>query len=186
MNCFDVKIETGYSDNEKVRRSNFSMTFLSREHSLPLGYYVIYPDAECRQLVLMPKHKFDEYINDLNELVDRINGSVQEKIDGVKPRNRQYTTSHEDIGEAKKLRGIVTNSISFSIRGYETTINMPGKFLSMLRIDDDYLTFVPTGRAEFLIVNPTDAWQFSDSSSFNTYYSENDTRTIFHKIKRAI
>lgn len=183
MNNFDVKFQTNYSDEEKnPKKVSFTLTLMMREHSISLGQYVIFPSLEHRELILMPKYKFSEYEKRFEELSEKIQLSEKEKSDDVKPKNRKYFISEEDIQEAKKLRSIISHSHVFSMCGYETSVTLPFKYIDMLQIKDDFLTFVQTDSNEFLVINPVDAWMFSA----NSYFNNSEPKAFFNKIKKVI
>lgn len=185
MNNFDIKFETNYSDDENFKKSTFSLTFLLREHSLSLGQYVVYPSITNRELIFIPKYKYDKFEERFNELTEKIYLVDESDYREVRSRKREYFVSDEEILETKKLRGIISNSCVFSITGNMTSVSLPYKFIDMLQIKEDYMTFFQTSSEEFIIINPADAWMYSINSNFN-YDDGSSSRTIFTKIKRAI
>lgn len=183
MNNFDVRFQTNFSDDEKnPKKVSFTLTFMMREHSMSLGHYVIFPSLEHRELIIMPKYKFNEYETRFEDLSEKIQLSEKEKADDVKPKNRKYYVSEEEIREAKKLRSIISHSHVFAMSGYETTVTLPYKYIDMLQIKDDFLTFIQTDSCEFLVINPADAWMFSANTYFNGY----EPKAFFNKIKKVI
>lgn len=192
MGSFDVKYEINFSDDKKVKKSSFSMTLSLREHSLALGQYVIYPCVERNELIFLPKFKFRAYEARFRELYEKNNAAEREKAKDVKPKNRKHTMTEAEIKELHKLRGIISNSKSFNITGYDTEVKLPYSFLKTLNMDIDFLTFIPTGRCEFIIVNPTDAWMYSPnvyseySYGNDNYDDDNSPKNFINRIKRAI
>lgn len=186
MNNFDIKFNTNYSngenDEKQSKKVSFTLTFIMREHSMSLGHYVIFPSLEHRELILMPKYKFNEYEKRFEELSEKIHLSKKEKEDDIKPKNRKYYVSEEEIQETKKLRSIISHSHVFSMSGYETSVTLPYKYIEMLQIKVDFLTFVQTDTNEFLVINPADAWMYSA----NSYFNSSEPKAFFNKIKRAI
>lgn len=187
MNNFDVKFETRYSNDKKTRKS-FILTLTQKENDLAYGYYAIYPSADHTELVITPKHKFDEMEKRFSELAGTITMAEQEKEHAIKIKNRKHYISAEEINEAKMLRGIITNSILFCISSPEVTISLPSKFLDILRIKGDTITFIQTGLNEYIAVNPDKAWKYSDSNVFNNqeYETDNSAKAIFGRFKRAM
>ncbi|MCI7805153.1 MAG: hypothetical protein MR503_08800 [Oscillospiraceae bacterium] len=183
MNNFDIRFQTNYSDDEKnPKKISFTLTFMMREHSLSLGHYVIFPSLDHRELILMPKYKFNDYEKRFLELSEKIQLSEKEKSDDIKPKNRKYYVSEEEILEAKKLRSIISHSHVFAMSGYETSVTLPYKYVEMLQVKDEFLTFVQTDENEFLVINPADAWMFSA----NSYFNSSDSKPFFNRIKKVI
>lgn len=179
MGSFDIKFETNFSKNKN--KDSFTLTFVPRNHSIALGYYVIYPSLSHRELVFMPKFRFDSFNKRFAELSEKVRLSKKEIKDDVKSKNRKYTLTESEVKEFQQLRCIISNSYCFAISGSETSVTLPYKFMEILGNKADFLTFVQTDLNEFLIINPVDAWMYS------TYdYSENVSRPIFNKLRKAI
>ncbi len=185
MSNFDIGFSVNYSDEEKPKKLSFTMTFKLNEHPLGLGFYVVYPSLTKRELVFIPKYKFDNYVKRFEELSERFFLSQKEKEDEVKPKNRQYYVSEEDATEIRELRCIISHSHVFPIKGMETSISLPYKYITMLQAKVEYLTFVQTDQNEFLIINPEDAWMYSGGAN---NYAYSDTKAFFNrsKIRKAI
>lgn len=182
MGSFDVRFETKNSQG-----SSFSMMLSLREHSLSLGQFVVYPRVDRHELIFMPKFKFRCLENRFKELYAKNLQVEKEKDENVKSKNRKYFISKEEIRELHKLRSIISNARCFNITGYDTEVILPSRFLAMLDIADiDFLTFIPTGRCEFVIINPADAWMYSPHV-YSEYSDENDPPNNFiNRIRRVI
>lgn len=189
MSNFDIKFEPVYSDGDSSKINSFSITFIQKNHNIALGYYAIYPSIDRKELILTPVFMFRDYQKRFEEIAGKIARAEKETASGIKEKNRRYFVTEEEAKEARKLRSIITNSKVFKITGSETSVSLPGKYLDILDIkDDDFLTFVQSGANEYLVINPNDAWMFSERSSFN--YSDEDEeyspKMLFSRLKKAI
>lgn len=189
MSNFDIKFEPVYSDEDSSKINSFSITFIQKNHNIALGYYAVYPSIDRKELILIPEFVFHDYKKRFEEISEKIARAEKERANGVKEKNRRYFVTEEEAKEAKKLRSIISNSKVFKITGSETSVSLPGKYLEMLEIkDDDFLTFVQSGSNEYLIINPNDAWMFSDKRNFN-YSDESEEyspKALFGRLKKAI
>lgn len=178
MNSFDVGFD------KKNKKSEFNLTINQKNHEFALGYYVIYPDPERRELVITPKHKFAELKNRLEELSKKLVMAEREKNGLAKHKGRKTFVSEQESKDAKMLRSIVTHHTVFNVSGPVNTITLPGKYLDMLKIKTDFLTFIQTASNDYIVINPFDAWKYSTDSVFNDQeQEESPQRTMFGRRK---
>lgn len=191
MKIFDVDFETVFSEDKEPKKLSFNLTFNLRKYPFSLGHYVIYPSLTHRELIFIPKSRFNGYRKRFEELSELIRLANKEKNSDVKSKNRKYYVSEEDIKEVVKLRTIISNSREFAISAMETSVSLPQKFADILSLKEDYVTFVMTDDNEFLLINPADAWMYSSSTvyGYSQKYEqeeENSAKAFFSKLKRAI
>ena len=74
--------------------------------------------------------------------------------------------SEQECDELSRLRGILTNSYLFMINSYSTVITLPYKYISILRIKEDYLKIISADSNEFLLVNSADAWRYAENKNY--------------------
>ena len=98
------------------------------------------------------------------KLSEKRNNSDHEK--SVKQKNLKQYMSEQECDELSRLRGILTNSYLFMINSYSTVITLPYKYISILRIKEDYLKFISADSNEFLLVNSADAWRYAENKNY--------------------
>ena len=74
--------------------------------------------------------------------------------------------SEQECDELSRLRGLLTNSYLLMINSYSTVITLPYKYISILRIKEDYLKFISADSNEFLLVNSADAWRYAENKNY--------------------
>ncbi len=185
MNIFDVDFETIFSEDKEPKKLALNLTLNVRNHGFSLGHYVIYPSLTHRELVFVTKSKFNIYKKRFEELSQLIRLSDKEQKSDVKPKNRKYFVSEDDIKEVVKLRTIISNSREFAIPAKETTISLPYKFADMLHLKEEFVTFVQTDNSEYLIINPADAWMYMPGQAYG-HQADDEEESFFSKLRRAI
>ncbi|MCM1226615.1 MAG: hypothetical protein NC320_04195 [Clostridium sp.] len=189
MNNFDIRFDTIYADEKSTRKNAFSFTIVQKDHDIAMGYYVIYPNCMNSELILVPKFKFDEDMAYFEELSDKVAAIEKEKNDGGKSRFKKVSVptvlTKQEVEDLKFLRSIISHACVFSVTGAETTVVLPYKYIDMLKIDTNILTFVETKPNEFIIVNPKNAWKYSAPENYN--YADNPSpKALFNRLKKAI
>lgn len=191
MNNFDIRFDTIYSDEKSTRKNAFSLTLLQRDHDIAMGRYVIYPSSTRNELIIIPKYKFDEETAAFEELSEKIFLSLKEKEKDGESKSRfkrsiMSSITKDDERTIKYLRSIISHACIFSITGPKTTIILPYKYIDMLRIESDVMTFVETNANEFIVINPKNAWKYSAPENYNYSDAYNSPKALFNKLKKAI
>ena len=165
MNYFNVDFDTIASkDGLKNKKEFFSFRLSAKQFGLNPGPYVIYPGMTNRELICIPMYRFKELEEKFYKLSEKRNNSDHEK--SVKQKNLKQYMSEQECDELSRLRGILTNSYLFMINSYSTVITLPYKYISILRIKEDYLKFISADSNEFLLVNSADAWRYAENKNY--------------------
>lgn len=174
MNYYNIDYDTITSHNGLIdTKSFFRFKLSAQQYDLNPGPYVIYPSMINRELICMQLYKFKDIEERFYELAEKRNKSDHEKPEAQKYYN---SLSEQECDELSRIRGIMTNSFLFMVNNYSTEIMLPYKYISILRLKDNYLRLISADSNEFLLVNPMDSWRYAENKNYR--YENNRNKKV--------
>lgn len=175
MNYFNIDYDTITSKDGLINTKSFFRFKLSaKQYDLNPGPYVIYPSMINRELICIQLCKFKEIEERFYKLAEKRNKSDYEKLE--KQKYYKHSFSEQECDELSRIRGIMTNSFLFMINNYSSEIILPSKYISILRLKDNYLRLISADSNEFLLVNPMDSWRYSENKNYR--YENNRNKKV--------